>query len=149
MKLCYLMKSSNVTNTSLARPINDGNNGEIAKEVISVNEVNMVMESLGMSNGVIKDSNDMNVLGKGDFEGLFEKEEPCLEEISEVFQVFDENKDGFIDAMELRRVLCSLGYLKEGSNVERCKKIIRGFDRDNDGLLDFNDFLVFMHTCLC
>ncbi|KAL2903962.1 putative calcium-binding protein CML46 [Bienertia sinuspersici] len=83
------------------------------------------------------------------FEGLFGEEEPCLEEIWEAFQVFDEDKDGFIDATDLGRVLCKLGYLKEGSNVEKCKKMIRGFDRNSDGLLDFHDFLKFMQTCLC
>lgn len=140
-KLCPLTKSSN---------INIITSSDETKVSISVSEVNMVMRSLGMwNNGLIEGSNEKKVVEKEVFDELFGEEEPCLEEIWEVFQVFDENKDGFIDAMELGRVLCSLGFLKEGSNVERCKKMIKGFDRNDDGLLDFNDFLMFMHTCLC
>lgn len=73
---------------------------------------------------------------------LFE-EEPSLEEAKEAFDVFDENKDGFVDASELQRVLCSLG-LKEGSEVEDCRKMIKVFDEDNDGQINFKEFVKFL-----
>lgn len=73
---------------------------------------------------------------------LFE-EEPSLEEVKKAFDVFDENKDGFIDATELQRVLCSLG-LKEGSQVEDCRRMIKAFDEDDDGQIDFKEFVKFL-----
>ncbi|XP_057530716.1 probable calcium-binding protein CML45 [Amaranthus tricolor] len=109
---------------------------------ISPSEINMVMKELGIvSEGF--DDEDKEV-----FKGMFGEEEPNLEEIWEAYKIFDVNNDGFIDAKELGRVLCCLGFLKEGLDIEKCKKMISGFDRDNDGLLDFNDFLKIMHTCL-
>ena len=68
---------------------------------------------------------------------LFE-EEPSLDK-----EAFDENKYGFIDATELQRVLCSLG-LKEGSQVEDCRKMIKAFDEDDDGPIGFNEFVKFL-----
>ncbi|CAO2829571.1 unnamed protein product [Amaranthus hypochondriacus] len=112
---------------------------------ISSSEVKMVMKRLGISSEGFddEDKEDNEV-----FKGMFGEEEPNLEEIWEAYKIFDVNNDGFIDAMELGRVLCCLGFLKEGLDVEKCKKMISGFDRDKDGLLDFNDFLNILHTCL-
>ncbi|XP_064966419.1 probable calcium-binding protein CML45 [Musa acuminata AAA Group] len=42
---------------------------------------------------------------------LFE-EEPSLEEVKETFHVFDQKGDGFIDALELQRVLTALGFVE-------------------------------------
>ncbi|XP_039046930.1 probable calcium-binding protein CML45 [Hibiscus syriacus] len=56
---------------------------------------------------------------------LFEEEEPSLTEVKEAFDVFDENKNGFIDAKELRNALFSLGFIKEASEDD-CKRMIKG-----------------------
>ena len=51
--------------------------------------------------------------GSKELSKLFEEQEPSLEEVKQAFDVFDENKDGFIDAKELQRVLClSLIYFQ-------------------------------------
>jgi calmodulin len=83
-----------------------------------------------------------------DISGLFDEKEPSLEEVKEAFDVFDENRDGFIDAGELQRVLCILG-LKEGKQMENCKKMIRTFDENRDGKIDFNEFVKFMESSFC
>lgn len=87
-------------------------------------------------------------LGFNELSGLFEEKEPSLEEVKEAFYVFDENRDGFIDARELQRVLCVLG-LSEGSRLEDCKRMIRDFDENGDGRIDFNEFVKFMENSFC
>ncbi|CAI9775227.1 unnamed protein product [Fraxinus pennsylvanica] len=82
-----------------------------------------------------------------EFSALF-NEEPSLQEIKETFDIFDGNKDGFIDANELQTVLCSLG-LKEGCELEQCRRMIKAFDENGDGLIDSYEFVKFMETCLC
>ncbi|QHO23341.1 putative calcium-binding protein [Arachis hypogaea] len=47
------------------------------------------------------------------------KMEPSLEELKDAFDVFHENKDGFIDASELQRVLRILRW-KEAREHENC-----------------------------
>lgn len=134
--LCFIPRWSNPT--TITMPKNDGKMGNM-----SVIEVNVVMRKLGMNCEFGAEENGF------DFKVIFEDEEPNLEEIWEVFKVFDLNRDGFIDAVEFSRVLCKLGLAREGSDVEMCKKMIRGFDRNGDGLLDFNDFLKLMEICIC
>ncbi|MBA0739320.1 hypothetical protein Gogos_012604 [Gossypium gossypioides] len=79
---------------------------------------------------------------------LFEEEEPSLDELKQAFDVFDVNKDGFIDAKELQRVLRVLG-LKQGLNLENCNKMIKNFDEDDDGRIDFKEFVKFMEIGFC
>ncbi|KAG9159640.1 hypothetical protein Leryth_013616 [Lithospermum erythrorhizon] len=54
-----------------------------------------------------------------------------------VLLLFDENRDGFIDANELQRVLLALGF-NEGSELENCKRMIRVHDENDDDKIDFN-----------
>ncbi|KAI3808664.1 hypothetical protein L1987_24621 [Smallanthus sonchifolius] len=79
---------------------------------------------------------------------VFEAEQPRLGEVKEAFDVFDENKDGFIDAGELQRVLSVMG-LKERVEVEDCRKMIGAFDENADGRIDFNEFVKFMENTFC
>ncbi|KAE8718252.1 putative calcium-binding protein CML30 [Hibiscus syriacus] len=79
---------------------------------------------------------------------VFEDEEPSLGELKDAFDVFDVNKDGFIDADELQRVMCVLG-LREGSGIGNCKNMIERFDEDDDGRIGFKEFVKFMETSFC
>lgn len=87
-------------------------------------------------------------LGLDDLVGLFEEKEPSMEEVKAAFDVFDENKDGFVDAIELQKVLCTLGF-REGSTIEDCKRMIRSFDENRDGRIDFNEFVKLMENSFC
>ena len=62
--------------------------------------------------------------------------------------MFDVNKDGFIDAEELQRVLCALRF-DEGRGIADCKSMIRNFDRNGDGKIDFQEFVKFMEDGFC
>ncbi|KAE8730865.1 putative calcium-binding protein CML30 [Hibiscus syriacus] len=86
--------------------------------------------------------------GMADIGGLFEEEEPSLMEVKEAFDVFDENKDGFIDADELRNALFSLGFIKEAQGDD-CERMIQGFDDNLDGRIDFNEFVKVLERSFC
>ncbi|KAH7529060.1 hypothetical protein FEM48_Zijuj05G0144100 [Ziziphus jujuba var. spinosa] len=73
---------------------------------------------------------------------LFE-EEVRDEEVKEAFDVFDENNDGFIDAGEIKKALCTLGFM-EASEME-CQRMIKAFDKNGDGLIDFKEFVQLMN----
>lgn len=76
---------------------------------------------------------------------LFEERGPCIAEVKRAFDVFDANGDGFIDVVELQRVLCVLG-LKEGEGVENCRRMIQKFDENEDGKIDFEEFVKLMES---
>ncbi|KAM6550033.1 hypothetical protein CsatB_021709 [Cannabis sativa] len=120
---------------------------EKGDEKLNREDLETVMESLGLV--CSPESEELkNSFGSDELSGLFEDEEPSLEEIKQAFDVFDHNKDGFIDAMELKRVLCILG-LKEGSEIDNCNKMIKSCDANRDGKIDFNEFIKFMENIFC
>ncbi|CAA2963070.1 probable calcium-binding CML45 [Olea europaea subsp. europaea] len=112
-------------------------------ENFHITELNMVMNRLNI---VCAEDGETNI-GLDEFSELFD-EEPSLQEVMETFDVFDVNKDGFIDANELQRVMCSLD-LKEGCELEECRRMIRAFDENGDGLIDFNEFMKLMEKSFC
>ncbi|GMI10360.1 hypothetical protein TrRE_jg6693 [Triparma retinervis] len=68
-------------------------------------------------------------------------EETCdfsPEELLSCFKIFDEDGDGQISTPELRHVLTNLGGLR--MSEQECKDIIRRFDRDSDGFIDYKEF---------
>ncbi|GFY82980.1 calcium-binding EF-hand family protein [Actinidia rufa] len=94
----------------------------------------------------------MEIYAKKDVEvvmtSLFEEKEPGLDEVKEAFDVFDENRDGFLDAREIQRVLYNLGF-KDGLEIERCKRMIDAFDDNGDGRIDFKEFVKLMENMFC
>ena len=100
--------------------------------IISREEVEMVMGKLSLfcspEGEELPQRFDSNELSQ-----LFDHEEPSLEEVKEAFDVFDSNKDGFIDAMELQRVLQTLG-LQEEFELGNCTKMIKRFDENGNGI---------------
>ncbi|KAI3452292.1 hypothetical protein Pfo_008957 [Paulownia fortunei] len=107
-------------------------------------EVEMVLRSLGMfcnAEGAKLPAR----LDADDLFNIFEERNPSLDEVKEAFDVFDNNRDGFIDAKKLQKVLCALG-LKEGSEMENCRRMIGVFDENGDGRIDFDEFVKFMEN---
>lgn len=98
-----------------------------------------IMEKLGINveldeGGIIED------FGEREISNMFENE-VSVDEVEEAFNVFDENKDGFIDAAELKRVLCCLGLEKD---LVQCQKMINVVDQNGDELIDLNEFFMLM-----
>ncbi|KAL8529498.1 hypothetical protein ACS0TY_006795 [Phlomoides rotata] len=110
-------------------------------------DVEVVIRSLGMSCNRDEDKLPASV-DADDLFNLFEEQNPSLDELKEAFDVFDENRDGFIDAKELHKVLCAL-RLTQASELQSCTKMIRMFDENGDGRVDFDEFVKFMEASLC
>jgi len=92
------------------------------------------------------DSTKQGNIGLADFIGMMtrRRKELAIEEdddIQQAFKAFDLNKDGFIDGSELKTVLERLGEKLTESEVA---DIIKDADKDNDGKLNFNEFLSMM-----
>ncbi|KAL6960780.1 hypothetical protein U1Q18_038543 [Sarracenia purpurea var. burkii] len=112
-------------------------------------DVETVMERLGIL--CRPEANDEKLgerLGSDEISNLFGEKEPSLEEVKEAFDVFDENKDGFIDAQELQRILCGLGF-KDELEMKNCKRMINAFDDNGDGRIDFGEFVKLMESTFC
>ena len=63
------------------------------------------------------------------------------EELVEAFKVFDRDSNGLITYQELYLVMTQIG---EGLTIEDCQDIIAAGDRDNDGMLNFDEFIRMM-----
>lgn len=113
---------------------------KLADGSISRKEVEMIMANLG----IFCHPEDVKIqerLDSSDIFELFGEELEAKEEnVREAFDVFDENKDGFIDERDLQRVLCALG-LKGVAELDNCRKMIMTFDENGDGRIDFQEFV--------
>lgn len=111
-------------------------------------EVKMVMGRLGIKCYEAEGDDVINgdMVGAEEVSRVFCEVEPSLEELKEAFDVFDENRDGFICAADVQRVLCSLG-LKERFGFEECQRMIKAVDLNQDELIDFEEFVKHMDNC--
>ncbi|WOG93300.1 hypothetical protein DCAR_0312581 [Daucus carota subsp. sativus] len=110
---------------------------------LSREDVETVMQNLGL----FYQPEDLNLQGRfssDEFINMFEENEASLDEVREAFDVFDENRDGFIDAREVQKVVRALG-LNENSEMENCKMMISEFDENGDGRIDFQEFVRLMN----
>jgi len=105
-------------------------------------DINNVMERLGIQY-TLEEDESKKVWDHNEISCLFEEVEPSLQEVWEAFEVFDQDGDGFINAGELQGVLCRLG-LKQGSDLQACKKMIRFANENGDDKMDFKEFAKFM-----
>lgn len=80
--------------------------------------------------------------------GLDECSQSSMAGVSEdwvsAFRVFDVDRNGFISAEELHRVLVGLG--NEEVSVEDCRGMIQCADEDGDHMVDFREFQALMTT---
>ena len=63
------------------------------------------------------------------------------EELKEAFKVFDRDGNGYITSHELRHIMTNLG---EGLTPEEVEEMIKEADLDNDGQIDYNEFVKMM-----
>ena len=59
------------------------------------------------------------------------------QEIKEAFELFDTDKDGCVDYHELKVAMRALGFDLKKAEV---LKLLRDHDKDNSGLMEFQDF---------
>ena len=60
-------------------------------------------------------------------------------DLFKAFEVFDRNRDGFICDEELQEVLSTLGLWDDNGNMD-VKSMIKAYDANCDGFLDFQEF---------
>ncbi|EOA14959.1 hypothetical protein CARUB_v10028306mg [Capsella rubella] len=95
---------------------------------------------------------DFAALHKTLDESFFGGEGSCCDgspetDLVEAFNVFDEDGDGFISAVELQKVLKKLG-LPEAGEIEQVEKMIVSVDINHDGRVDFFEFKNMMQVVL-
>lgn len=67
--------------------------------------------------------------------------EQQISEYRDSFALFDKNSDGKIDSSELGQVMRSLG---RNPTDEELRDMIHDIDSDDNGTIDFNEFLTLM-----
>ena len=67
------------------------------------------------------------------------------DQIKQAWALFDNDNSGTIESSELKDVMRKLGL---NPTPEELKDIIQDIDRDNDGSIDYNEFLRLMSTKL-
>ncbi|MBA0568434.1 hypothetical protein Golob_005931 [Gossypium lobatum] len=72
-----------------------------------------------------------------------EDESKRNELLRQAFKIFDEDGNGFIDAVELKRVLQCLG-LDNGWDMTQIEKMLKVVDLNLDGKVDFTEFELMM-----
>nr|AEO20055.1 calmodulin [Phaseolus vulgaris] len=125
--------------------------GRISVEELRDSLVNMGIEIPEKELADMIQRIDVNGDGCVDMEEFGELYESIMEErdeeedMLEAFNVFDQNRDGFISVDELRTVLASLG-LHQGRSLEECRKMIVKVDIDGDGMVNYKEFRQMMKS---
>ncbi|MED6162937.1 hypothetical protein PIB30_075185 [Stylosanthes scabra] len=152
-----LLKLDDNTIRALVTVFGMQNNGRIKKE-----NARQVVEKLGLVQDKNNNNNNKVSSSPSRFElhgdgGLLEGDEVPVEEVlgeledmskrnellHEAFKIFDEDGDGYIDAMELKRVLDCLG-LDKGWDMNTIEKMVKVVDLNLDGKVDFGEFELMM-----
>ncbi|KAK9741669.1 hypothetical protein RND81_03G120900 [Saponaria officinalis] len=122
-------------------------NGKIAMDKASkvVKQLGLVKEDDEEDEKSNFDNEDMieakNVIKGLEDDELEMKEKELL--LRQVFLVFDEDEDGFIDAKEIMRIFVCLG-LDNGWSLSEIENMIRVVDLNLDGKVDFHEFQLMM-----
>ena len=119
---------------------------------ISTKELLGVMRSIGQNptedeilNHIVE--YDINGDGTIDFDEFCEmmlkqsKDIDQTVEIREAFKIFDRDGNGYIDAKELKDVVTRMG---ECLTAEEADEFLREADTNEDGKLDYNEFLTML-----
>ena len=94
-------------------------------------DIKTVMRNIGFN---LDQENNMSI-GNDSIARIFDDDEPSLQEVRQAFLVFDHNNNGYFDALDLQRVLKSLG-LGEGVGMDECEQMIAKYDTNKDGRID-------------
>lgn len=71
--------------------------------------------------------------------------------LEEVKMAFDDNKDGFVWCIGVAKSSCYFLGFKQGSEFEKCQKIIKNFDENQDERIESLNLLILLfkgnHFC--
>ncbi|KAJ9167569.1 hypothetical protein P3X46_019191 [Hevea brasiliensis] len=117
------------------------NNGKIKKE-----NARQVVEKLGLIYGEEEEEEEENKSAEVPVEEVLNGLEKGPERqhlLHEAFKIFDEDGNGYIEAVELKRVLQCLG-LDKGWDMSDIEKMLKVVDLNLDGRIDFSEFELMM-----
>nr|XP_043637558.1 calmodulin-like protein 6 [Erigeron canadensis] len=123
-----------VTKPHDAKKVSQGEKG--CKKLLGI-DLKIIMGKLGMLWDNCHDKR--HIIGSEEILGLFNDDEPSLDEVKQAFNVFDRNKDGYIDANELRYTFRNMGYIHISETD--CRRMIGRYDVDKDAKISFAEFL--------
>ncbi|CAD6253295.1 unnamed protein product [Miscanthus lutarioriparius] len=83
------------------------------EKALTQEDIKTVMRNIGIN----LDQENSMAIGNDSIPRIFDEDEPSLQEVWQAFLVFDHNNDGYFDALDLQRVLKSLG-LGEGVGMD-------------------------------
>lgn len=109
----------------------------VSGEILTKEEAEMAVQST--------DSDEDGLLGLEDFSKLIKKREGGVseeeEELRGAFGMYAAEGTGSITPKSLKRMLSRLG---ESTSVSKCEVMIRKFDLNGDGVLNFDEFKTMM-----
>ena len=125
-------------------------------ENLDESEIDELMARLGGADGCISleqfisfhtesPSSSSRVLSRASTAGsgcVDEVHDPEMEALRSAFAVFDIDKNGYISAEELQRVMLTLG--DKHTSLDECRHMIKCVDKDGNQMVDFIEFRCLM-----
>jgi len=119
---------------------------------ISTKELLGVMRSMGQNpteDEVLELVMEVDLNGDGtiDFQEFLQmmkkksSEADQMEDLRDAFRMFDRNKDGYIDLIELRKVTSLMGATLSSSEIQ---EFMKEADKDGNGKIDYDEFVNMM-----
>ncbi|KAJ6252734.1 calmodulin-1 [Anaeramoeba flamelloides] len=116
---------------------------------IALNEIGIVSRSLGRSptEKQLQEyetklrNEEIEQIDLNQFMGILkemDENKEDIEDLRKAFKILDKDGNGVIDAAELRHAMTTIG---EKMTLEEINEIISEFDTNNDGKIDFNEFV--------
>ena len=111
-----------------------------ASVVISMSLTPVLGELASWSGALIQDLEDNAKRSEGDKFEDYDVNLTSEVRIRQAFESFDDDGNGAISVSELRQVLTKPGTANTLLTIDEVKAIVRRFDEDNDGELQFDEF---------
>ncbi|KAG6504755.1 hypothetical protein ZIOFF_037102 [Zingiber officinale] len=91
------------------------------------------------------DLNKDGVVDFGEFMEVNRKGGVRTSEIKSAFWMFDQDGDGRISAADIQKMMVRLG---ESCSLEDCKRMVRHVDKNQDGVVDMDEFMEMMTSTM-
>lgn len=111
--------------------------------ILTADDLHRIFKNLGTNNNGLVEFTRRRSKPKSKKKPMVHSVDQASDDLLKAFEVFDLNGDGHITCEELEAVL-SRWELWGKSNGQNCKDMIRVFDENSDGVLDFEEFKVMM-----
>ncbi|KAI8637291.1 hypothetical protein BD408DRAFT_437145 [Parasitella parasitica] len=142
----FLSKKKTEDLTSLFTSFDKDKNGKISRS-----ELQDMLHSAGIESTMTYPEESQGAAGGMDFEEFAKLMRPTLSdphrlsskqiELKEAFDAFDKDKNGSINAVELRAMMEKLG---DKMTLKEAEELIKDVDLDNNGTVNFEEFCIMM-----